>query len=100
MNLTGIIRRYNEYSPIQVTSSDDRYFTVLYKSTQKTLNISEFLAVYDIEDYVIDNDRQIKQYFMYSAHITVPKNEYAHKSEIYQIGPKLFVLNENQIKIL
>jgi hypothetical protein len=39
MSLVGVIRRYNEYSPIQVTSNDDRYFTVLYKSTQN-VNVS------------------------------------------------------------
>lgn len=53
MELIGIIRRYNEYSPIQVTSHDDRYFSVLYKSTQN-VNISEFLAVYDTEYYVVN----------------------------------------------
>ncbi len=53
MELVGIIRRYNEYSPIQVTSADDRYFSVLYKSTQN-VNVSEFLGVYDIENSVFN----------------------------------------------
>lgn len=46
MELIGIIRRYNEYTPIQVTSHDERYFSVLYKFTQN-VNVSEFLALYD-----------------------------------------------------
>ncbi len=51
MDLVGVIRRYNEYTPVQVTSNDERYFTVLYKSTQN-VNVSEFLAVYDSESFV------------------------------------------------
>ncbi len=69
MELVGVIRRYNEYSPIQVTSNDDRYFSVLYKSKQNA-NISEFLAVYDISHYVYNQEKDFKEYNMFSVQVT------------------------------
>ena len=65
----GVIRRYNEYSPIQVTSNDDRYFSVLYKSVENA-NVSEFLAVYDTTHYVVNKEKDIIEYNMFSVEVT------------------------------
>jgi hypothetical protein len=64
-----VIRRYNEYSPIQVTSNDDRYFSVLYKSVENA-NVSEFLAVYDINHYVVNKERDVIEYNIFSVEVT------------------------------
>jgi len=67
MSLVGVIKRYNEYSPIQVTSDDGRYFSVLYKSTQNQ-NVSEFLAMYDTNHFVMN--QEVKEYNMFSVERT------------------------------
>ncbi len=71
----GVIRRYNEYSPIQVTSNDDRYFSVLYKSVENA-NVSEFLAVYDTTHYVVNKEKDIIEYNMFSVEVTNKEQVY------------------------
>lgn len=42
-----------------MTSNDDRYFSVLYRSVQNA-NVSEFLALYDTKYFVINEEKEIK----------------------------------------
>lgn len=82
-----------------MTSNDDRYFTVLYKSIQNA-NVSEFLAVYDNMHYVLNKEKDIREYNMFSVQVTNKEPVYENKSEVFQIGTSLFLLNKNQVELL
>jgi hypothetical protein len=55
--------------------------------------------VYDTYHYVLNTQKDIKEYNMFSVEMINKEPVYQNKSEVFQIGTNLFLLNKNQISL-